>query len=265
MPPILYGKAHPYGVPFSGSGDPAAVAKLTPADLTGFHDTWLRPDNATIFVVGDTTLAEAMPLLEKSFGDWRASGPKPAKDFSVPTAPQTGQIMLIDRPNTPQSLIFGGQILPLNGTDDILALQEANDVLGGSFLSRLNSDLRETRHWSYGVASFISRPQHQIPYLIYAPVQTDQTGPSIAAMRGDMNAFLTTKGVAPDELTRTIDGAVRELPGDFETASAVMGGMESNVLFHRPDNYYDTLASRYRAMTARSSMRLPKRRSTRRS
>lgn len=249
LPPILYGKAHPYGVPFSGSGDPAAVARLTPTDLTGFHDTWLRPDNATIFVVGDTTLAEAMPLLEKSFGDWRSSGPKPAKDFSVPTAPQTGQIMLIDRPNTPQSLIFGGQILPLNGTDDILALQEANDVLGGSFLSRLNSDLRETRHWSYGVASFISRPQHQIPYLIYAPVQTDQTGPSIAAMRGDMNAFLTTKGVAPDELTRTIDGAVRELPGDFETASAVMGGMESNVLFHRPDNYYDTLASRYRAMT----------------
>ena len=249
LPPILYGKAHPYGVPFSGSGDPAAVARLTPTDLTGFHDTWLRPDNATIFVVGDTTLAEAMPLLEKSFGDWRSSGPKPAKDFSVPTAPQTGRIMLIDRPNTPQSLIFGGQILPLNGTDDILALQEANDVLGGSFLSRLNSDLRETRHWSYGVASFISRPQHQIPYLIYAPVQTDQTGPSIAAMRGDMNAFLTTKGVAPDELTRTIDGAVRELPGDFETASAVMGGMESNVLFHRPDNYYDTLASRYRAMT----------------
>jgi predicted Zn-dependent peptidase len=157
--------------------------------------------------------------------------------------------MLIDRPNTPQSLIFGGQILAVNGTDDILALQEANDVLGGSFLSRLNSDLRETRHWSYGVASFISRPQHQIPYLIYAPVQTDQTGPSMASMRDDMNAFLTTKGVTPDELARTIDGAIRELPGDFETASAVMGGMQSNVLFHRPDNYYDTLASRYRAMT----------------
>jgi predicted Zn-dependent peptidase len=249
LPPILYGKAHPYGVPFSGSGDPAVVARLTPADLLSFHDAWLRPDDATIYVVGDTTLREVMPLLERSFGDWRATGPKPVKNFSVPIAAQTGRIMLIDRPNTPQSLIFGGQILAVNGTDDILALQEANDVLGGSFLSRLNSDLRETRHWSYGVASFISRPQHQIPYLIYAPVQTDQTGPSMASMRDDMNAFLTTKGVTPDELARTIDGAIRELPGDFETASAVMGGMQSNVLFHRPDNYYDTLASRYRAMT----------------
>jgi predicted Zn-dependent peptidase len=249
LPPILYGKAHPYGVPFSGSGDPAAVAKLTPADLTSFHDDWLRPDKATIFVVGDTTLANIMPLLERSFGDWRASGPAPVKNFTVPTAPQTGRIMLIDRPNTPQSLIFGGELLPIQGTDELIALMEANDVLGGSFLSRLNTDLRETRHWSYGVASFITRPQHQVPLLIYAPVQTDQTGPSIAAMREDMTTFLTSKGVTPEELTRTINGAIRELPGDFETTDAVMGAMEANVLYHRPDNYYETLASRYRALT----------------
>jgi predicted Zn-dependent peptidase len=250
LPPIIYGKAHPYGVPFTGSGEPAAVAKLTQADLNAFHDSWLRPDDATIFVVGDTTLAEVMPLLEKSFGDWRAAGPKPAKNFATPPAAQVGRIMLIDRPNTPQSLIFAGQILPVKGTDDLVALMEANDVLGGSFLSRLNSDLRETKHWSYGVAGFISRPQHEIPYLIYAPVQTDKTGESIAALRDDMNSFLNGKGVTPEELQRTINGAVRELPGEFETAEAVMGGMEANSLYRRPDNYYETLASRYRALNA---------------
>ncbi len=250
LPPILYGPAHPYGVPFTGSGDPAAVAKLSSADLTSFHDSWLRPDAATIFVVGDTTLNEVMPLLEKSFGDWRASGPKPTKNFSVPIAPQAQKILLLDRPNTPQSLIFGGEIMPVSGTDDLVALIEANDVLGGAFLSRLNSDLRETKHWSYGVQGFISRVQHQVPYLIYAPVQTDQTGPSIAAMRADMNAFLSGKGVTSEELTRTISGATRELPGQFETTAAVMSGMQSNVLYHRPDNYYETLASRYRSLTA---------------
>lgn len=250
LPPILYGKDHPYGVPFRGLGDPAAVAKLTPADLTTFHDAWLRPDNATIFVVGDTTLAKVMPLLEKSFGDWRASGAKPTKNFAAPIAAQTGHILLLDRPNTPQSLIFGGEVLPVKGTDDLVALTQANEVLGGSFLSRLNSDLRETRHWSYGVSGFISRVQHHVPYLIYAPVQTDQTGPSIAAMVGDMTGFLGGKGVTPAELTRTIDGSIRELPGEFETAEAVMGGMESNVLYGRPDNYYETLASKYRALTA---------------
>jgi predicted Zn-dependent peptidase len=249
LPPILYGKQHPYGVPFSGSGDPAAVAKLTPADLASFHDAWLRPDKATIFVVGDTTLAQIMPLLDRSFGDWGASGPAPVKNFTVQTAPQTGRILLIDRPNTPQSLIFGGELLPLQGTDELIALMQANEVLGGSFLSRLNTDLRETKHWSYGVASFVTRPQHQVPLLIYAPVQTNETGPSIAAMRQDMMAFLTTKGVTPEELTRTIDGAIRELPGDFETTDSVMGAMEANVLYRRPDNYYETLASRYRALT----------------
>jgi zinc protease len=250
LPPILYGKAHPYGVPFTGSGDPAVVAKLTPADLAAFHDSWLRPDNATIFVVGDTTLAAVMPLLERSFGDWRATGPKPVKDFSAPIAPQTGRILLLDRPNTPQSLIFGGEIMPVQGTDDLVPLNEANEVLGGAFLSRLNMDLRETKHWSYGVSGFINRVQHQVPYLIYSPVQTDQTGPSIAAMRSDMEAFLTSRGVTAEELTRTIDGSIRELPGQFETAEAVMSGMESNVLYHRPDNYYETLASKYRALTA---------------
>src|SRR6185312_9570857 len=82
------------------------------------------------------------------------------------------------------------------------------------------------------------------------PVQTDQTGPSIAAMRGDIAAFLGGKGATPAELTRTIDGSIRELPGEFETAEAVVGAMENNVLYRRPDNYYETLASRYRALTA---------------
>jgi predicted Zn-dependent peptidase len=250
LPPLLYGKDHPYGVPFSGLGDPAAVGKLTPADLGKFHDDWLRPDDATIFVVGDTTLAKVMPLLEKSFGDWRASGAKPVKDFKVAAAPQQGRILLLDRPNTPQSLIFGGELMPVKGTDDLIALTQANEVLGGSFLSRLNMDLRETKHWSYGVSGFISRVRHTVPYLIYAPVQADQTGTSIAAMRADMQDFLGGKGVTPAELSRTIDGSIRELPGEFETAAAVMGGMEANVLYDRPDNYYETLASKYRALTA---------------
>src|SRR6185503_1861386 len=250
LPPILYGKDHPYGVPFRGTGDPAAVAKLTPADLSAFHDAWLRPDDATIFVVGDTTLAQVMPLLEKSFGDWRSTGPRPVKNFAVPTAPQTARILLLDRPNTPQSLIFGGELMPVQGTDDLIALNQANAVLGGAFLSRLNTDLRETKHWSYGVAGFVNRVQHQVPYLIYAPVQTDQTGPSIVAMRGDIAAFLGGKGVTPEELGRTISGSIRELPGQFETTASVMGAIESNVLYHRPDNYYETLASRYRSLTA---------------
>ncbi|MBW4332208.1 insulinase family protein [Stakelama sp. CBK3Z-3] len=250
LPPLLYGDKHPYGVPFRGTGDPAVVARLTAADLKGFHGKWLRPDNAMIFVVGDAKLSDVMPLLEKSFGDWKVSGAKPVKNFDAKLPAQTNRVLLVNRPNSPQSLIFGGEVMPIQGTDSIEPLMQANDVLGGSFLSRLNHDLRETKHWAYGVQGFIYRVENQVPYMIYAPVQADQTGPSIAAMDEDMKAFLGSKGVTDTELKRTISGAILELPGQFETAADVLGGLESNARYNRPDNYYETLASRYRSMTA---------------
>ncbi|WP_375395670.1 M16 family metallopeptidase [uncultured Sphingomonas sp.] len=250
LPPMLYGKDSPYGVPFTGTGDAAVVATLTRADLTAFRDAWLRPDKATIFVVGDTSLAAVMPLLERSFGGWHVTGTAPTKDFTGALPAPRGRIVVIDRPGVPQSLIFAGQLLPKQGTDDLVPLDQANNVLGGSFLSRLNMDLRETKHWSYGVQGFLNVVQHTVPYLIYAPVQADQTGPSIAAMRGDIASFLGGKGVTPAELTRTVDGAVRALPGRYETAGSVLGAMEGNQIYGRPDDYQATLPARYRALTA---------------
>ena len=250
LPPILYGPASPYGVPFTGTGSPVVVAGLTQADIKSFRDAWLRPDKAKIFVVGDTDLKTIMPLLEKSFGSWRASGAAPTKDFSSAMPQSKGRIVMIDRPGTPQSLIFAGVLTPNKGTDDLIALDQANDVLGGSFLSRLNMDLRETKHWSYGVSGMVYNVKHTMPYMIYAPVQGDQTGPSIAALRGNVESFIGGKGVTPEELKRTIAGSINELPGRFESGSAVLSAMESNDVYGRPDNYYSTLPTRLRALTA---------------
>jgi zinc protease len=111
-------------------------------------------------------------------------------------------------------------------------------------------DLRENKHWAYGVGSSVNRVVDRVPFLIFAPVQADQTGPSIAALIGDMQAFLAGKGVTAEELQRTVNGSIRELPGSFETTSEVLGAMEQNDQYGRPDNYYETLASRYRALTA---------------
>ena len=122
-------------------------------------------------------------------------------------------------------------------------------MLGGAFASRLNMDVRETKHWAYGVQSFLLRPKHIVPFLVYAPVQTDKTGASITAMLGDMKAFLGDDGVKQAEFERTIDGSIRELPGQFQTGSGVLSGMINNSVWERPDDYYSTLASRYRALT----------------
>ena len=250
LPPLLYGPRHPYGVPFTGSGDARGVAAVTVADLGAFHDAWLRPDTATVFVVGDTTLAEITPLLEKSFGDWRAVGARPVKNFAVPTPVARSRVVLIDRPGSPQSLIIGGELLPVKGIADTVPLDQANDVLGGSFLSRFNMDLRETKHWAYGSGGQVFKARETLPYLIYAPVQTDQTGPSITALRTDLTEFLTTKGVTSAEMQRTTAGAVLRLPGRFETSDAVLSGLEQLKTYDRPDDYFDTLARRYRSLTA---------------
>lgn len=249
--PALYGDKHPYGTPPTGTGDPAVVKRLTRADLATFHDAWLRPSKATIFVVGDTTLAALKPLLERSFGTWaEPASPAPVKSLAAAIPAPRPRILLIDRPASPQSMIMAGEVLDATGRDDLVPLRSANEVLGGSFLSRLNMDLREAKGWSYGVGSAVSERVGPVIYRVVAPVQTDQTGPSIAALRTDLAAFLKDKGVAPDELTWATQGAARELPGAFETSAAVLGGLVKNAQFQRPDDYYTRLAIRYPTLTA---------------
>ncbi len=251
LAPELFGTDHPYGIPPTGTGDPAVVTTLTREELTDFHRVWIRPDLARVFIVGDTTLAESVKLLEASFGDWTAPGvPIPKKDFSAPIPSQESRIILINRPNSPQSVIMAGRVLEQKGTDDLLVLGSANEVFGGSFLSRINMNLRETKGWSYGVRSILRQPLDRTSFMLYAPVQADRTGDSIAELRKDLAAYTGREGVKADELERLINGNVRELPGRFETSRAVLGGIENIIDYGRPDNYYETLAARYSGLTA---------------
>jgi zinc protease len=251
LPEKLYGRAHPYGVPSTGTGEAASVAKLNREALIAYHKDWIRPEKAEIFVVGDTSLAALKPLLEARFGSWqKPASPLPAKDFSAAIPAPVSKIYLVDRPGSPQSVIRGGQILNQTGRDDLIALNMANDVLGGSFLSRLNTDLRETKGWSYGVGSRIQDNEARAAYLVNAPVQSDKTGDSLIALISDTKRFLGTEGTTAAELERSVNGAVRSLPGDFETSDSVLGAIQRIVWLNRPDGYYEGLPKKYRALSA---------------
>ena len=251
LPPLIFGTAHPYGVPFTGSGDEAGVKAVTQADLFAFHQRWMRPDNGTIFVTGDTSLAEIVSMLESRFGNWQApSTPKGVKNFAVPQADKGGRIILIDKPQSPQSLILAGQALPVKGRDDPVLLRASNEVLGGSTTSRLTLDLRETKGWAYYAGSQIIAPRETMPLLIFAPVQTDKTAESITAALGDVKAFVTTNGVTPTELAQTINNLILSLPGDFESGQDLLNALVQIETLGRPDDYYVRLPDRYRAMTA---------------
>jgi predicted Zn-dependent peptidase len=250
LPVLLYGPNHPYGKPFTGTGDPAAVAAVTRADLVAFHQQWIRPDNAHIFAVGDVPLEELVRQLESRLGTWTApAAAKGVKNFSAAIPAARPRIVLIDRPQSPQSLIYAGSVLPVRGAEDLLTLQAANEVVGGNFLARINMDLRETRGWSYGSRTSINLLEQQVPFLVTAPVQADKTGPAIAAILDQLRGFTTSKGVTQSELAQVINGNTRQLAGSFETSGSLLGALRSLALYRRPDDYYERIAERYRALT----------------
>jgi predicted Zn-dependent peptidase len=249
LPALLFGENHPYAT--TAIGYPEAVKGFTRDDLVGFGQRWLRPDNLEIFVVSNLALAELQPLLEARFGNWAAPAvPKGVKSFIAPPArPKAERIVLVDRPGSPQSVILAGQVTPIDPRGEIVAITGANDILGGNFLSRINMDLRETKGWSYGVRGTAQLTENVVPYIVTAPVQADRTGDSIRALSQDIRAFLGPKGVTDEELSRTVTNLIGQLPGQFETSTAVLNAMQTNALYGRPDNYYELLGDKYRAQT----------------
>ena len=252
LPALLYGEAHPYAT--TAIGNTEAVTRFTRDDIVGFEQSWLRPDNLEIFVVSNLPLAELLPLVEQRFGTWAApAAPKGEKAFAPPPPrPAAQRIVLVDRPGSPQSVILAGQVTPIDPRGEMAAITGANDILGGNFLSRINMDLRETKGWSYGVRGTAQLTAKLVPYIVNAPVQADRTADSITALSQQIRGFLGAKGVTDEELERTVNNLIGRLPGQFETSSAVLGAMQTNALYGRPDNYYELLADKYRAQTRAS-------------
>jgi zinc protease len=250
LPPTMYGADHAYGVPFTGSGTEQSVASIAREDLVAFKDNWLRPDNARLFIAGDVTLAEITPLLEDALRGWRApAAPKPAKNVADVERPTGPRMILIDKPGSPQSFILAGHVIPGLGSDRDLAIEAMNGVLGGTFTARINMNLREEKGWAYGARTVPQNARGPRPLLVYAPVQTDRTGDSIKELVRELETIATSRPVTPDEMSRVIAGSTRELPGEFETAAAVLGSLASSARYGRPLDYAASLTERYQALT----------------
>ena len=249
LPPLIYGDAHAYGIPLTGSGTEEAVASISRDDLVAFKNTWMRPDNGSIFVVGDTTMAEIRPLLERSFGDWRAEGSAPAKNIAEVTLPEGPRTVLIDRPGSPQSFILAGHVAPPTGAENNIAIEAMNEILGGGFVSRINLNLREDKGWSYGSRTLILGAEAQRPLIVFAPVQTDKTGASLAELKKEFAGYLGDNPATADELNRVVLDNVRSLPGQYETSGAVLASLLSSDRFGRPLNYPETLPEKYRTLS----------------
>jgi len=247
FPALLYGKGHAYGNPLTGSGTEESVAKLTREDLVKFHQTWFHPNSATLIVVGDTTLAELKPRLEKLFAGWPL-GDAPTKNISRVPLPPKPVVYLLDRPGAEQSDILVGMIAPPKNNPAEIAMEAMNDMLGGEFGSRINMNLREDKHWSYGARSILLGARGQQPYVVWAPVQTDKTKESMVEVNNELHGIVGSRPPTADELQRVQKAMTLSLPGSRETLDGVGFSVLDLVQFGLPDDYYQTFAAKIRGL-----------------
>ncbi len=248
FPKLLYGEDHAYGTPYTGSGTEAAVEAMTREDMVEFHRTWFQPRNAALVVVGATTLDEIMPLLESKLKGWKDGDPPPAINIGAVELPPGNSVYIIDKPGAIQTVILAGHVAPPTNNPNEIAIGAMNYVLGGAFPSRLNMNLREDKHWSYGAFTLLLDARGQRSFVAYAPVQTDKTRESMAEINKELRDILGRRPATADELKQAQDSRTLQLPGAYETKSAVRNNIIRTLRFDLAEDYMETFAEKVLAL-----------------
>jgi zinc protease len=250
FPKLLYGEGHAYSMPLTGSGTEESVMRISRDSLVDYHDTWFRPNNATMIVVGDTSMAEIKPKLERLFRKWEP-GTTPTKNIANVSLRNAEQVYVIDRPGSEQSIIIAGNIAPAVSDGNEIAVETMNEIIGGSFTSRINMNLREDKAWSYGARTLLLSTNSQRPFIAYAPVQTDKTMESMAEIRRELTEYLGKNPATDEEINKVKSNNTLSLPGRWETAAAVLRDIGEIVTYDLPDDYWDTYADSVRNVSAK--------------
>ena len=251
LPLLLYGNGHPYAIPFTGSSTEDAIASITREDLLAYQRKWLRPERATVIVVGDTTLAEIVPLLNRHLGDWKGEDAVMER-VEIPQVkrPTQPRVFLIDQPGAVQANIYAGELVSSIKHPDFLKLGLSNEVLGGAFTSRLNMNLREDKHWSYGASTQLMAMHGQSLFAAVASVQIDKTAQSVQEIRREIGDFATGKVPATQaEVDKVVASELRGQLSGVETAGAVMDTLDTIVSYGHPDNWIELYNQQVTAFT----------------
>ena len=257
MNKYLYGEGHPYSNPYTGSGYEKTVDKLTRDDIEKFYKTWIKPNNATLVVTGDIEINELKDKLEKAFGKWKKAD-VPTIVFSTPKVNSKNTLYLMDRPESEQSVILAGHLTSKYGDVNQVALEQMVSILGGDFTSRINMNLREDKHWSYGAGGFVMGAKAERPFIMYAPVQTDKSAESVTELRKEISEFIGNRQVTQAELDKVKTNQILSLPGQWETNSAVNNSMVNIIKYDLPDDYYQNYDSSVRNLTLKDVQEVSK-------
>ena len=249
LPKLLYGADHPYGASFTGTGDEETLKAITREDLKRFHAAWFQPAGSILIAVGDAAMGELREKLEARFAGWSGAEKPREKNIAEVENPSRSVLYLVDKPGAAQSMILGGVIATPAKHPDRLRIETMNRILGGAFTSRINMNLREDKHWSYGSRSFLADVRGQRPWLVYAAVQSDKTKESLVELDRELRDILGPRPATDDELDKVKKNAILRLPGRFETKSSLRGALSRIWMFDLSFDYWKTYADEVEAIT----------------
>ena len=241
---ILYGSQHPYGHNLLGTE--ASVTQLTPADLESFYKQNFVANNATLIIVGDVTPASIEQKINSLFGSWQRGTVAPVNLASGPPAGVT-TVYLIDKPGAAQSSFRIGSIGVPRSTKDYFALTVMNTILGGSFTSRLNQNLRETHGYTYGAGSRFDMRRSAGPFSASAEIVAAKTDSALLEFMSELNRIRDTVSTA--ELRSAKRYLQLGMPGDFETTQQIATRLVPVVTYNLPSNYYNDYVANIEAVT----------------
>jgi predicted Zn-dependent peptidase len=252
FPRVVYGPAHRYGTSLAGTAE--TIKAFTVADLRARYAAAFQPATSTLIVVGDVVADKVMPLLEASFGTWRAQAT--ATPATLPAASQAAQreVYLVDKPAAPQTQIRIGAIGVPRSTPDYFPIQVMNTILGGSFTSRLNLNLREQHGYTYGASSAFDMRKGDGPFFAAAGVQTDKTSESLKEFFNELNGI--QQPVPADELSRAKNYVSLRFPSQFEATTDISRRLEDALVYRLPDDYFSRYVQNIQAVTAADVQRV---------
>ncbi len=252
FPHVIYGATHRYGTAVGGTAE--TIKSFTVGDLRAQYASVFRPANCTLVVVGDVSPDKVMPLLETAFGSWRSGGPSPSPPLPTIAPPAARQVYIVDKPGAPQTQIRIGGVGVARSTPDYFPIQVMNTILGGSFTSRLNMNLREKHGYTYGAASGFDMRKAAGPFFATSGVQTDKTSESLKEFFIELNGIV--QPVPADELSRAKNYVSLRFPSGFEATTDISRRLEDAIVYKLPADYFSKYIPTIEAVTAADVQRV---------
>jgi len=241
----IYGDASRLGMIWT----PELVNDFSVETLREFHGREIAPDNITVFMIGDITMAEARQSVDRAFGDWEAESASQRQPIGTATGAGS-RVILVHQPDAVQSTIIAGHAIGPYDPEVSTELTMVNDVIGGTFESRINMNLREDKSWSYGARSRVARnTSGDQTFFVSGSVQSDKTMESMQEIMRELEEFVSLRPATEEELERIRLNRTRSLPGSFSSNRGFLGSMVYSDTFGLPFDYAEGAAGRINAVS----------------